>query len=301
MARGRLEAFVANPLETRPTPCADCRLCRWAAHCDDVWRTEDSLFNVANITKGQVKKLEAAGIRTMASLAAQGGTIRGMAAGTFEKLRAQARLQQARKTGQPAFELCAAEPGKGFDLLPEPQPGDLFYDIEGDPHYEGGLEYLHGVWFDGSFRAFWAHDHAAEAQALGELLDFFRARLTAYPQARIYHYASYEITALRRLTAKYGVGEAFLDRLLRERRFVDLFAVVRGALIASEPNYSIKSLEAFYGLKREGEVKTAGGSVVAYEAWRETSDQQILDEIEDYNRVDCISTEMLRDWLVHST
>ena len=60
----------------------------------------------------------------------------------------------------------APEPGKGFDLLPEPQPGDLFYDIEGDPHYEGGLEYLHGVWFDGQFRAFWAHDHAAEAQAL---------------------------------------------------------------------------------------------------------------------------------------
>ena len=79
---------------------------------------------------------------------------------------------------------------------------------------------------------------------------------TAYPDARIYHYAPYEITALRRPTTKYGIGEAFLDRLLRERRFVDLFAVVRGALIGSEPNYSIKSMEAFYGRKRDGEVKT---------------------------------------------
>ncbi len=57
-------------------------------------------------------------------------------------------------------------------------------------------------------------------------------------------------------------------------------------------------MEAFYGRKRDGEVKTAGGSVVAYERWRETGDQQILDEIEDYNRIDCISTEELRDWLV---
>lgn len=57
-------------------------------------------------------------------------------------------------------------------------------------------------------------------------------------------------------------------------------------------------MEAFYGRKREGEVKTAGGSVVAYERWRETGEQQILDEIEDYNRIDCISTEELRDWLV---
>src|SRR3546814_1297925 len=45
-------------------------------------------------------------------------------------------------------------------------------------------------------------------------------------------------------------------------------------------------------------VKTAGGSVVAYENWRETGDQQILDEIEDYNRIDCQSTQLLRDWLV---
>ena len=203
-----------------------------------------------------------------------------------------------RETGGPDFELRAPEPSKGFDLLPEPQPGDLFYDIEGDPHYEGGLEYLHGLWFDEQFLAFWGHDHAAEAQALAELLAFFRKRLEKYPQARIYHYAPYEITALKRLTTKYGIGEAFLDRLLRERRFVDLFAVVRGGLIGSEANYSIKSMEVFYDRKRDGEVKTAGGSVVAYEKWRETGEQHILDEIEDYNRIDCISTEELRNWLV---
>ena len=297
-ARGRLEAFVAEPTPTRPIPCADCGLCRWADHCESVWQAEDSLFNVANISRGQVKKLEAAGVTTMADLAELDRPVRGMAEGTRARLVTQARLQHARKTGAPSFELRAPELGKGFDLLPEPQPGDLFYDIEGDPHYEGGLEYLHGVWCDGQFRAFWAHDHAAEAKALEELLAFFRARLEAFPNARIYHYAAYEITALRRLTTKYGIGEAFLDRLLRERRFVDLFAVVRGGLIGSERNYSIKSMEAFYGRVREGEVKTAGGSVVAYERWRETQDQQILDEIEDYNRIDCISTEELRDWLV---
>ena len=298
MARERLEAFVADPQPTRPIPCADCGLCRWADHCARVWQAEDSLFNVANITRGQVKKLEAAGITTMAALSDLLDPVRGMAETTRLRLIAQSRLQHARKTGAPAFELRTAEPGKGFDLLPEPRPGDIFYDIEGDPHYEGGLEYLHGVWLDGQFKAFWAHDHAAEAQALADLLAFFRARIEEYPQARIYHYAAYEITALRRLTTKYGIGEAFLDRLLRERRFVDLFAVVRGGLIGSEPNYSIKSMEAFYDRTREGEVKTAGGSVVAYEYWRETGDQHILDEIEDYNRIDCISTEELRDWLV---
>lgn len=297
-ARKRLEAFIASPPATRAVPCADCSLCRWADHCGEEWRRTDSLFNVAGITKGQVRKLEAAGINTMAGLAAGDASVRGLAAPTLEKLRAQARLQHVRKSGEPHFELRQPEPGKGFGLMPAPDPGDLFYDIEGDPHFEGGLEYLHGVWSDGQFKAFWAHDHASEASQLQALLDFFRDRLARFPGARIYHYAAYEITALRRLTAKYGIGEAFLDRLLREQRFVDLFNVVRGALIASEPNYSIKSMEAFYGLKRSGEVKTAGGSVVAYETWRETQEQAILDGIEDYNRLDCQSTECLRDWLV---
>ena len=297
-ARARLEAFVADPSPTRPVPCADCALCRWADHCESGWAAEDSLFNVAGISRGQVKKLEASGITTMEALARLDHPVRGMAEATRAKLVTQARLQHARKTGGPAYELRAPEPGKGFDLLPAPAPGDLFYDIEGDPHYEGGLEYLHGVWRDGQFHSFWAHDHEVEAKALSELLAFFRARLDAYPDARIYHYAPYEVTALRRLTTKYGIGEAFLDRLLRERRFVDLYAVVRGGLICSEANYSIKSMEAFYNRKREGEVKTAGGSVVAYERWRETGEQQILDEIEEYNRIDCISTEELRDWLV---
>ena len=299
-ARARLEAFVADPPDTRPIPCADCGLCRWEDHCKSVWVAEDSLFNVANATRAQVKKLEATGISTMEQLASHKGGVRGIATTTMAKLTSQARLQQARKTGEPAFELRPHDPGKGFDLLPEPQPGDVFYDIEGDPHFEGGLEYLHGLWFDDRFLAFWAHDHEAEARGLSELLEFLRNRLAAFPKARIYHYAPYEITALRRLTIKYGIGEAFLDRLLREHRFVDLYAVVRGGLIASEPNYSIKSMEAFYGLVREGEVKTAGGSIVAYENWRETGDQGVLDEIEEYNRIDCQSTEMLRDWLVEN-
>ncbi|MGP9789963.1 TM0106 family RecB-like putative nuclease [Roseinatronobacter sp. NSM] len=298
MARARLESFVADPPATRPVPCADCALCRWADHCESVWDSQDSLFNIAGIARGQVKKLEVAGITTMAQLAAWDGTVRSMAAPTLDKLRTQARLQHARKSGPPAYELRTHVPGKGFDLLPQPQPGDLFYDIEGDPHYEGGLEYLHGVWFDDKFRSFWAHDHAEEAQSLAALLAFFRDRLGAFPKARIYHYAPYEITALRRLTSKYGIGEAFLDRLLRERRFVDLYAVVRGGVVASERNYSIKSMEAFYNITRDGDVKSGGGSVVAYEEWRETREQRILNDIEDYNRIDCISTERLRDWLV---
>ena len=297
-SRERLEEFIQNRPPTKPVPCNDCGLCPWSDHLESVWDQEDSLFTVANISKSQVKKLEAADIVTLEALAKTNKSVPHLAGKTFSRLRTQAQLQQARKSGPPAFQLRELEAGRGFARLPQPAEGDVFYDIEGDPHYEGGLEYLHGVYAqDIDFVSFWAHDHEAEKQALLDLFEFFRKRLEQFPHARIYHYAPYETTALARLTEKYNVGEFFLDRLRREQRFVDLYAVVRGGIIASERNYSIKSLEAFYDIERKGEVKTAGGSVIAYERWRVTGDQHILDEIEEYNKIDCISTQKLRDFL----
>jgi hypothetical protein len=47
-------------------------------------------------------------------------------------------------TGKNQHELLPPLPGRGFARLPKPDAGDLFFDIEGDPFYELGLEYLFG-------------------------------------------------------------------------------------------------------------------------------------------------------------
>lgn len=207
LARDRLEDFVRSPSPTRPIPCSHCDLCRWRDRCADEWRGTDSLYLTAGITRSQVAKIEAAGVGTMAELARHEARIPGLAEATTEKLRIQARLQHARKTGGPAFELRPPVPGKGFDLLPRPDPGDLHYDIEGDPYYSEagaeGLEYLHGVWDGEAFTALWSHDRAEEKKALAALFDLFADRLRRHPNAHIYHYAPYEITALRRLATRH--------------------------------------------------------------------------------------------------
>ena len=285
LARHRLEDFVRNPPQTRPVPCSLCDLCRWRVQCASEWQEKDSLFLTAGITKSQVAKLEAAGMETMSSLAEHEGRVPRLADATTEKLRTQAGLQNARKTGDPAFALRPHVAGKGFDLLPRPAPGDLFYDIEGDPFYSesgsDGLEYLQGVWDGEGFTALWSHNLTEEKTTLAALFSLFEERLGQYPNAHIYHYAAYEITALRKLATRHGMGEAQLDRWLRERRFVDLYAVVRGRLFASEPSYSLKDMEVFYDLPREGEITNAAGSIVAYEKWRDTGEDAILAEIGD--------------------
>ncbi|WP_380782942.1 TM0106 family RecB-like putative nuclease [Sphingomonas sp. R86520] len=302
-ARRMMHEFLAARPETRPEPVSACTLCRWSEACAERWDRENSLSLVAGISRSQRQKLEAAGVVTMGALAVREQRVPKMAVETQRRLVTQARLQTARRAGSPpSFELRNAEPGKGFGILPAPDDGDIFYDIEGDPYYPGGLEYLHGLWYreagEWVFRAFWAHTREEEGRAVADLLAFFVEHMSRHPSARIYHYANYEIAALRRLTAEHRTGEAAMDQLQRERRFVDLFKVVGGAIIASEKGYSIKDLEAFYMEKRAADVATAGASVVFYEEWRQTGDQKLLDDIYDYNRTDCVSTQLLRDWLI---
>ena len=99
---------------------------------------------------------------------------------------------------------------------------------------------------DQEFKAIWAHDHEQEKQALARFFEITLARRKKYPNMRIYHYAHYELTVLRRLTGRYGIYEYEFDQLLREHVFVDLYRVVKNSLILGLESYSIKKVESFY-------------------------------------------------------
>src|SRR3546814_13712224 len=96
------------------------------------------------------------------------------------------------------------------------------------------------------FHAFWAHDRESEKLAFEQTIDFIVARLSRYPGAHVYHYASYEQTALKRLAMYHATREREVDNLLRTDRLVALYKVVSEAIRTSEPRYSIKNMEAFY-------------------------------------------------------
>jgi predicted RecB family nuclease len=285
--------------------CSHCKLCPWDGACEQQRRDDDHLSLVAWMRRDQVGKLETSGIARVAELARATDECRptGMSPETFTKLRRQASLQvRARETLSPSYELLPHAPPLGFALLPHPADGDLFFDMEGDPLFEPGrgLEYLFGCWMpdDESFRAFWGLDRAAEKVAFEDFIDFVTARRRAYPAMHIYHYASYEKEALRRLAQLHGTREGEVDELLRGEILVDLFAVVRQALAISEERYGLKNLERFYDLERETEVKKGDQSIVMFERWLLEGDRRILDDIERYNRDDCRSTYLLRQWLM---
>jgi uncharacterized protein len=303
---GALERFVADEARvTTPVPCAACAQCDYKSRCEKEWRDADSPFFVAGVSGAQVTKLAAASVHTLSALATlpPGREIPGMGAETVAKLAAQARLQlEARRTGLHTFELLPPAPGRGFPLLPAPDPGDLFFDMEGDPLAGQGLEYLFGVYgrLGGGaweYWPIWAHDPVQEKAAFQTAMRLFVDQAARHSAAHIYHYAAYETTALKRLAMRHATMEAELDQLLRERRFVDLYRVVVQSLRASTESYSLKDLEALYWRERAAEVKTASDSIVEYERWCVNRDDAILASIADYNKDDCISTAHLRSWL----
>lgn len=298
---------VAAQAETEPYPVEHCGLCDFRSLCEAHWDSVDHLVRVAGIRRDQVERLRAAGIATLADLAAAtpGTAVPRIPAATFEKLRDQAALQHLRReSGRLAYHLLPPEDERGLGLLPAPSAGDLFLDLEGDPFWESDrkLEYLFGlVWQEGediAYRAFWAHDPDEERLAFEAAVDFIHERLAGDPQLHVYHYASYEPATFKRLAAQYGTRENAIDDLLRREVFVDLLNVVRQGLRAGLPGYSLKQMEAFLPLVRSARIKGGDDATVAYEAWRETGDDEYLTGIEAYNREDCLATLQLRDWLV---
>jgi uncharacterized protein len=285
-------------------------------HCEAEVVNSGDLLLVAGIRTSQRARLVEVGVTTLARLAQTPKRPDGCAVPerSYAALHAQAKLQHEAATGAPIpFALHAPQV---IADLPTPDPGDIFFDFEGDPlHYEErggaplwGLDYLFGlVDVDEAFTPFWAHDLAAEKRALLDFLALVTERRTRYPGMHIYHYASYERTHLLSIAARHGVGEHVVDDLLRAGVLVDLYAVVKKALRVGVRSYSIKKLEPLYmgeELRSDDGVTSALGSVEEYVSSREAllegrpGDAQVmLDKIADYNRYDCVSTHRLRAWL----
>lgn len=314
--RDALASSTAQPTkalldDTYPEPVEHCDVCRWWESCDKRRRADDHLSLVAGITRLQRRELTERGVHTLAQLAEaplptklKRGSIE-----SFERVRKQARMQWlTRAQRQPLFELLPIDPMQGLCTLPLPSAGDVFLDIEGNPFAEsGGREYLFGVVTvladsNTSYQGFWATTVAEERKAFEALMDLLRERWVQHPGMHVYHYAPYEPSALKRLMNRHATREDGLDKLLRGGRFVDLYRVVKNALIAGVERYSIKDLEVFYGFVRQVELRTASRMLRTVEQALELSafdalEPEVINAVEGYNREDCESALHLRNWL----
>lgn len=299
--------------DTYPDPIEHCDICRWREACDKRRRDDDHLSLVAGISKVQINELKVRGIATVQGLADMSLPLdwkpdRG-SADSYIRVREQARIVvEARTAGAGKFELLPVETGFGLTRLPEPSDGDVFLDLEGDPFVgEHGLEYLFGYLFKDmhgarAYEGDWAFTRVEEKSAFEKFVDFVMTRWAQFPSLHIYHYAPYEPAALKRLMGRYATREEEIDLMLRAGLFVDLYQIVRHSLRASVESYSIKRLEPFYGFARETPLADANVALANMQANLELSDAPSIAEdikavVRAYNKDDCRSAMVLRDWL----
>ena len=313
--RASFEKYLAawTP-ENAPLPDPSADHGRWREEAERRLAERDCVSRVAGCTAAQRRRLAAAGIETLTALAETTlERVPGIDARAFARLREQARLQleSAGAPPPPRVRVLArgeVEAGRGLALLPPPSPGDVAFDLEGDPLEGDGLEYLWGVVYADetgapTYHDWWAHDAAGERRAFESFLDWLVERRRRFPDLHVYHYGGYEVAVLRRLAGRFASREEALDELLRAQVFVDLYAVVRHALRVGEPAYSLKNVERLYRTPRAGEVQSGMESVVVYDAWRQAGEPRdwraspLLRRIRDYNEEDCRSTFELIGWL----
>jgi uncharacterized protein len=308
LVRRRLEASVrAKDDGTYPEPVTHCDICRWFPTCDARRRKDDHLSLVAGISRLQSRELEARQVGTLAALALLPLPLpwkpsRG-AAESYTRVREQARVQKkGRDADRMLYELLPLEAGRGLERLPAPSPGDLFFDLEGDPFVgRTGREYLFG-WAAPEYRSVWALDEGAERTAFEEFVDGVMERWARHPDLHVYHYAPYEPAALKRLMGRHATRGDAIDRMLRAGLFVDLYAVVRQTLRASVEEYSIKKLEPLYDFTRAADLRDAGVNLRLVQRALELEEPDLVTDevrtvVETYNRDDCLSALRLRDWL----
>ena len=265
--RERFLAALDAENETYPWPCDHCGICDFRRLCYARRLEDDHLTLVAGVWRSRGEALQAAGIETLEALGelTPGTPVDGLRPETVEAIRHQAELQlRARREGRLFWEPLPVEEERGFSLLPAPDAGDVWFDMEGHPFYETsrGLEYLFGYCYRDDagavvYDAVWGRDRDGERRAFEAFVDWLVERRRRHPAMHVYHYAHYERTALTRLMGEHGTREAEIDAFLRGEVLVDLYRVTKQALRASVDSYSIKAIEKLYGFERTAESRAA--------------------------------------------
>ncbi len=312
--RQQLDAVLETDISaiaTSAEPCRHCEICDFQSTCEQEWRERDSLVYVANIRQADRQELETAGVRTIVELSQRVESVPDVHDENLRRLSRQANLQvqsRANPDRTPVYEIVAAtdDPiyGHGFELLPQPDDGDIFFDFEGHPFWSSQndlmfLAGLHlqdakGVW---SYEERWAHDLRVQDKMIHDLVHFFADRREQFPDMHVYHYNHTERSAIERLIIGSD-SEGLFASLVDTGLFVDLYNVVRNGVAVGTESYGLKHLERLAEFHRHAGIEMGAGAVVEYDEWMNSGDPALLRNIALYNADDVAATKALRDWLV---
>ena len=181
-------------------------------------------------------------------------------------------------------------------------PGDIFVDIEtlGNMHTDlSDMPFMIGLGYDENTFECIVADRVTFAEERAVLTKFL-ARLEALDAKRILHWAPYEVKIFTKMEQRHGLT------IIAKYEWIDMCALLEHSNYCPKHafSYSLKSIAP--AMHQNGMINTIWGSDCtdgltamfnAYNAYK-TNNHVVLDDIQEYNRVDVVTTMEIWRYLV---
>lgn len=288
-----IRAILGRKTASEPEISSGCGQCHWRSCCIAWAKKVDDVTLIRKLNGGTREALRAAGIRTMAGLAAlerRKGfpAVDGI---TAWRLRHIVRRAGVMKRGKPLLKAPVEFPQAALEL---------FFDIETDPRES--ICYLYGVVErrQGKQRyvSFFADSPADEKKTWREFWKY----LSGLGDFHMYHYSQYERKELKKLADKYHCNQKLFERFFENS--TDLYQdVVDKHTEWPSHSYSIKSISNILGFRYSD--PEPGGLKAArwYATYVEdpAGNSELKQKLLQYNKEDCLAMIVLKDWVTEES
>ncbi len=262
----RLLRNIRSSLDSPPTLILNqhCTTCEFRARCRQIAESADNLSLLGGISESEIAKHNRNGIFTVNQLSY-----------TFRYRRPSKRAKRPAKPHNFSLQALALRTKKvhvhGKPSISEADSA-IYFDVEGLP--DSDFHYLIGmlrVQEDAAeYQSFWAE---SEQEQAGIFQQFADTVLTS-PNFQLYHYGSYDTTALKRARKFCAPNyETKLNKLVDSS--TNVLSVVHSHFYFPTYSYTLKDIATYLGFNWSSPDASGIQSIIWREQWDETGDPRL--------------------------
>lgn len=258
-----------------------CSMCQFHEQCQAKAIQEDNLSCLNHVTPRMIRQYEKKGIFTVKQLS--------------YLFKPRKRKRRTRKPIPFTYKLelqALAIRTNTIYLQEVPElprhPIEIFLDIESIPDQD--FYYLIGliIYQDAKSESYslWANSNSEEENTFKEFL----AVINQYPNSPIYHYGTFELRALKKLTKRYDPdNEVIINRL------INVSSCIYGKIYFPVYSNQLKEIGRYVGAKWTSSKASGLQSLVWRYFWEDTKNSEYKDNLLQYNLEDCYALKSLAD------
>jgi predicted RecB family nuclease len=263
-----------------------CSVCQFRTRCRNEAVVTDNLTLLGGMTEREIAAQNRKGIFTVNQLSY-----------TFRYRKPSKRAKRPAKPHQSSLQALALRTHKvhvhGTPRLAVGAPA-IYYDIEGlsnpDFYYLIGMLVVNGT--ESEYLCFWADSEREQSS----IFENFAETVAKFPNAQLYHFGSYDATALKRVRgicgARYG---SLLETILKSS--TNVLTLVTSHIYFPIYHNSLKEIASYLGYKWTEINATGIQSIIWREQWRDTGDPALKRTLIAYNRDDCVALKTTCDFI----